>query len=277
MSTTTLRPGSGQAFCFHPGTAKYDPENALALGRLARLAYEPEKEIGRQCRAWGLSNWRFLEWKETQAFVAGNEDMVAVAFRGTEPAKLQDWVTDASLDFANGPFGRVHGGFYRAVRSIWTPLIEAIAEFQGDTGRSLWFTGHSLGAALATLAAAMLREQDKPVWGLYTFGQPRTGDRDFERTFNQDFKSRCFRFVNNNDLVTRVPLRTMGFSHVGSFLYFDAAGELHDDLGWWYRFLDGVKGRVEDLGRLGPDVLKDHSMDNYVTNLGKNRGKNPFQ
>ena len=96
---------------------------------------------------------------------------------------------------------------------------------------------------------ASLRDEDKPVHGLYTFGQPRTGDRNFERTINADFKPRCFRFVNNNDVVTRVPLRAMNYSQVGTFLYFDAEENLTDDLHWWYQFSDRVEGRIDDLGK----------------------------
>lgn len=53
--------------------------------------------------------------------------------------------------------------------------------------------------------------------GLYTFGQPRTGDREFARKPDADFEQQTFRYVNNNDIVTRVPFRAMNYSHVGLF------------------------------------------------------------
>ena len=68
----------------------------------------------------------------------------------------------------------------------------------------------------------------------------------------------------------------MTYSHVGTFLYFDSDGKLSDDLHWWYRFLDRVEGRIEDLGNLGTDGIKDHSMDKYVKWLQKNINFNPF-
>lgn len=103
----------------------------------------------------------------------------------------------------------------------------------------------------ATLAAARWREKDKPVNGLYDFGAPRVGDRVFEHTFDQDSGARNFRFVNNTDLVTRVPLRAMGFSHAGTLLYFTDKGELTADPGWWDAFLNRMQGRIEDLGKMG--------------------------
>jgi triacylglycerol lipase len=87
-----------------------------------------------------------------------------------------------------------------------------------------------LGAALATLAVATCGEEAKPVHGLYTFGQPRVGGKSFARNFDLNFKSRAFRFVNNNDVVTRVPTRAMGYRHVGQVLVFDSSGKIQTDL-----------------------------------------------
>ena len=260
---------------FASRTALFHPGNAYTLGKAANLAYESATEVRRSAAAWGLPRCEFIDRGDTQAFVAGNDEVVIVAFRGTEPANLRDWVTDAQSNFTRGLGGRVHSGFLRALDDAWRPLRGAISTLQ-DRQQSLWVTGHSLGAALATLAVARLRlDEDKPVYGLYTFGQPRTGDRDFEVRFNLDYKAQCFRFVNNNDIVTRVPLRVMGYSHVGTFLYFDKQGELSSDRGHWFRFLDSVEGRIADLGRLGPDDAKDHSMaKGYLPNLARLR--NPF-
>jgi triacylglycerol lipase len=267
---------------FHPDTTRYHPENALSLGHAANLAYETPEKITATCAAWGMPTVRFIESakasrRDTQLFVAANAAQVVVAFRGTEPKQLQDWLADANTLLVDGPFGgRVHAGFSLALESVWEPLLAAVRELQGQ-GRSLWFTGHSLGAALAALAVARLRDElDMPVHGLYTFGQPRTGDRVFERAYNQDNRGRSFRFVNNNDVVTRVPTRLMGFSHIGQFLYFDHDHTVRNDLHFWYQFLDRIQGRVDDLGKIGTDGLKDHFMDAYLKCLELNRGVNPF-
>jgi len=260
---------------FQPATALYQGENAVALASAARLAYNDAASIAPTALQWGFPRCRFIERRETQGLVMANTSAIVVAFRGTEPDKLKDWMSDLDTQFVDGPFGRVHNGFNQALSRVWDELNACVAEFQ-DQGQSLWLTGHSLGAALATLAAARWREQDKPVHGLYDFGAPRVGDRMFERTFDQDFCARNFRFVNNADLVTRVPLRAMGFSHVGTLLYFTDKGALTADSGWWDAFLNRMQGRIDDLGKMGPTDLKQHSIDHYIELCEMNRAVQPF-
>jgi triacylglycerol lipase len=260
---------------FLPATARYCGDNAAALAHAARLAYSPAVECEAVAAKWGFTHSRLIDRRETQCLVLSNDSAIVVAFRGTEPDKLKDWMSDLDTQFVDGPFGQVHCGFKLALSHVWDELDACVAAFQ-DKGQSLWLTGHSLGAALATLAAARWREVDKPVHGLYSFGGPRVGNRTFERTFNQDFGARNFRFVNNADLVTRVPLRAMGFSHAGTLLYFGDKGKLMSDPGLWDAFLNRMQGRIEDLGKLGPADLKHHSIDRYVTLCGKNRVANPL-
>lgn len=264
---------------FVPITTTYQGENALVLTDCARLAYEEKSVISQAfMEQWGFKHCRFFSRKGTQAFVAGNDDIVIVAFRGTEPKKLRDWHTDAKVRKEIGPAGKVHRGFKKALQDVWVDrggkpgVRTSIDEFQ-DNGQSVWFTGHSLGAALATLAVAELTiREDRAVNGLYTIGQPRVGDRKFAAAFNQAFRDRCFRFINNNDLVTRVPPRKFKYSHVGQALYIDSKGRLHDDIAWWNKFLDRIKGVLKDIGDLGPDAINDHSASDYLRLIAKNRG-----
>ncbi|MCX5893209.1 MAG: lipase family protein, partial [Deltaproteobacteria bacterium] len=90
----------------------------------------------------------------------------------------------------------MHRGFQAALDEVWERLHDYL-EGKENARRTVWFTGHSLGAALATLAASRYGK----VRGLYTFGSPRVGDLDFK----QAFLVPTYRFVNHDDLVTRVP------------------------------------------------------------------------
>jgi triacylglycerol lipase len=62
---------------------------------------------------------------------------------------------------------------------------------------------------------------NKPVQGLYTFGQPQTRDSKFAEKFDLKYKSCSCRFVHNNDIVTRVAPSTIRYRHIGTFLYID--------------------------------------------------------
>jgi len=258
-------------FNFLPNTTFWQPENARWMAEAASLAYHGPAEIQATARTWGFDRFHFLDRKDTQGFVIAKNDMIIVAFRGTEITDLQDVMTDARIQLMKFPGrrGKAHTGFWGGLNLVWKDLLAIIQEEQ-KTAQPIFITGHSLGGALATLATARFRlEMDKPINGLYTFGAPRAGDRDFASAFNADFKPRAFRYVNNNDVITRVPAREMNYSHVGTFLYFDAKGELHNDLALWNRFVETVKGGLKDFLKPGPDFVKDHSMENYLANCKK--------
>lgn len=165
-----------------------------------------------------------IERRGIQCFVAYHTNQaVVLSFRGTD--SIGDWMTNSDVvktSVAPG-MGKVHGGFLRALCLVWDDILDVLNQKQKK--QPLWITGHSLGGALATLAAArFMFELDKPFSGVYTFGQPRAVDRELSRQFNVEVKQRFFRFVNNNDIVTRVPTRTMNYSHVGSLRFFDSSG-----------------------------------------------------
>lgn len=263
------------ALSFDYEAIKYSPNNALALAYCAKWAYLnatlAEAEVFKELQA---NKFRFVDIaaSETQAFIAGDDHKIIVSFRGTEPSKLRDILSDIRLDRVYGPLGKVHAGFIQALDSAWREIASTIRKFQ-DNNQSIWFTGHSLGAALATLGVAKMIEFAYPVAGLYTFGQPRVGNQKFADAMNKEMAKRYFRFVNNNDVVTRVPLRSIGYADCGYFMYFDKNQILYDDLSIWNRLLDGIHGRVEALGEKGTDGINDHKMDVYIAGIAKNINK----
>ncbi len=257
---------------FDSHTTQYRHQNGLLLAQASLLAYGSPDVIQPEVAQWGFPQFAFFDRKDSQAFMAGNAEMIMIVFRGTEPTNLQDWMTDLKIRKKPGLYGKVHRGFLKGFQVIWPEIRAKVKEWQIQA-QSLWLTGHSLGGALATLAMASLGEEAKPVHGLYTFGQPRVGGKTFARNFDLDFKSRMFRFVNNNDVVTRVPTRKTDYRHVGQVLMFDAFGKLQTDLHFWNHFLDRVLGRVADLGRPGTDGIHDHSMDQYIKHLSRKENR----
>ena len=262
------------SFHMFPHARGFNAHNAHSLALAAEVVYEDSPLV----EAMVLGRWQFervacINEDDTQAFVATNDHLTLVVFRGTEPRSLADWLTDANTALVPGPFGgKVHGGFYWSLGEVWKMVNDCVADFDRGKNKPLWLTGHSLGGALATLAAARWLAQRRPVQGIYTFGQPRSGDYEFARQFNFAFRPHAFRFVNNNDLVTRVPPQSLGYSHSGTFKYFMENGQFAQGIGWWRRFLDGWRGRIDDLmgGRL--DAIDDHSMIHYRDRLARLAG-----
>ncbi len=255
------------SFDFDSNTQKFSKKNAFAMAQAAKLAYGEKAHIRKKVlNIWKFNKCQFFDSIDgTQAFAACNNKLVILSFRGTEPNKIKDWITDINFDLVNGPLnGMVHEGFYTALSNVWKSIEIVIESMSNSWTKPIWVTGHSLGAALATLAVALLIEKERPVKGLYTFGQPRTGNNDFARNFNFEFKPFAFRFVNNNDIVTRVPTREMDYSHIGTFKYFTSNQKLVSDINYWNRLLDRVQGRIKNILKWTPDGIGDHDMSNYV-------------
>jgi triacylglycerol lipase len=252
-------------FFFEPKAIAYSPVNAVGLAQAARLSYLNPFNITSTAHLWDFPRCQFLERNHTQAFMMGNEEVIILAFRGTEGRCIKDWMTDADLALVRESSGRVHHGFSFGLEAIWLDILANLQNFRTNN-QTLFITGHSLGGALATLAAAKLQAFGYPVQGIYTFGSPRVGDMDFFNHFSQIFPNSAFRFVNNNDVVTRIPPRSFGYKHVGQCLFFDSEGNLHYEIDAWNKFLDNVKGGMEKfLNDCG--LVSDHDMAKYENNL----------
>lgn len=148
---------------------------------------------------------------DTQAFLAANGDYAVLAFRGTEVTSRKDIMTDAKAKRIVDIEGRVHGGFRAAYDSVKQKIEKGIL---GLDNIPLYITGHSLGAALATVATQEL-ENNPDIKGriaaCYTYGSPRVGNTQYDK----NFKAPIYRMVNTTDIVTIVPLLAMGYVHIG--------------------------------------------------------------
>jgi triacylglycerol lipase len=169
---------------------------------------------------------------DTQAYVAADATTLIVAFRGTQ--EHVDFLTDGRFPQAAFPsragvaHGAVHAGFLAALDAVWRDLRAAVDRLR-YAKQPIWLTGHSLGAALATLAAARFVDEGVEIAGLYTFGSPAVGDPAFAAWFDGATKDRVFRYVNDLDIVTRVPpehFHLLPYQHVGRAMHFGPKGAL---------------------------------------------------
>ncbi|MEH6627013.1 MAG: lipase family protein [Motiliproteus sp.] len=256
-----------------PYKSKLDQGTAYWMARLSKVVYfktSPKNDLPHeekilknlQAEDPGFISVKGYNNNSAQGALIEHKDYLCMVFRGTDEAA--DWLDNINAFSTDELFGKFHRGFWNSLADIWEPIYQDYCRLKAANKRPLFFTGHSLGGAMASIAAARFIQQDWPFTAAYTFGQPRAMAREAARIFNAEAAQRYHRFQNNNDLVTRIPSRLMGYSHVGSYLYISEEKTIHADPGFWFRFLDSIDGAVESVMESGIDAIEDHSMDRYL-------------
>jgi hypothetical protein len=167
---------------------------------------------------WFRRKRQALRRRDSQAFAATSLDgeLTILAYRGTQADRPNDLMTDLMAWRTSLPGGaKVHTGFWLAYRELAKQIDPWLAAARP---RRLVVTGHSLGAAIATIMAALHDNAE-----LVTFGCPLVGDRKFA----EDFGRQSLRYVDCTDMVTTVPYGFMGYVHFGEMRYIDRHGTVH--------------------------------------------------
>lgn len=238
-------------------------ERSLLFAEISMLAYLHDDEARPVFADLGFTDIRYLERDGAQAYELGNDVDLVVACRGTEPNEWNDVRADANAltDLAE-TVGRVHRGFKREVDDIWPALEQTLA----DDDRTLWFCGHSLGGAMATIIAGRCRLSTIAATPreVVTFGSPRVGTRRYV----QHARLRHVRWVNNNDIVARVPPTWLRYRHTGTRMYLDRTGAVKR-LTRRQRTRDRWSGFWQGLKRRRFDHFSDHAISAYVAHLAR--------
>jgi triacylglycerol lipase len=231
---------------------------SLLFAELSYISYMPRGEAGAFASEMGLEEVRFYDRDGAQGYILGNEHDAVVVCRGTEPHDWNDIRADLDAVWAVGEtVGRVHRGFKWEVDELWPRLEQALL----NNERPVWFAGHSLGGAMAAICAGRCKLShitSNPA-GLFTYGAPRVGDGRYVNHVRMNY----YRWVNNNDIVPRVPPRWMGYRHSGREIYLDNRGKIRNLKGWW-RFRDRVRGFFKGLRRFRIDHFCDHNLVGYI-------------
>lgn len=264
---------------FRHGAKGFELANAWWLAEIATLTWDSPQAVADLLKSRaGFGEVRAISGGGTECFVASNDDFTVVAFRGMETGPregirdfrhiLRDLAASANFSpdtFVGGrpEFGRVHRGFRDAFAEVSAELLAHLSELAArKPARGVWITGHSLGAALATLAGLVCAEERGiEVGGLYTFGSPLVGDATFANRLRDSLAGRFqiehYRFVNNRDIITTVPPGGV-YRHAGSLRFIDGDGEIKNSpprVRSLIDFLGGVFGRPRDgSGRVSPSV-----------------------
>jgi len=254
LTDRLLRAGSQLKTGKHP-----DPYIAYALAALSAYAYsDDEATLMKVASELGLDGYSCKKYQQfvdvmfidSTAYLlrSGDGRVAIVVYRGTNLESLINWLVDIEVDpekveieFDDRP-GRfmIHRGFHR---NLLATFDEIVAELQGALGKgsaavgsngegtpgheplkALYITGHSLGAAMAAMAALLLRTDanHKPIFDklkpVYTYGQPMIGDPRLAKRCDEPdvLKDKLIRYVFGHDTAAQLPPRASGhFAHFG--------------------------------------------------------------
>ena len=237
-------------------------EKSELFAKLSKLSYEDEESVKKEAKKLGFTKTRFYNRDGAQAYFFSNKTDCVVACRGTEPTQFNDLKADLkAFPVKSETVSRVHRGFKTEVDDLWPMVKEDVLKIKN---KNLWFCGHSLGAAMATVMASRCGHDDELIDAteLYTYGSPRVGWKKYVDTF----KTPHNRWVNNNDIVTRVPLALMMYRHDGTECYINAYGQLRTHT-LWQRIKDRFRGLWFGLKQGKIDSFSDHSMDEYLKHI----------
>ena len=260
-----------------PAIRPMKPAEALLCARASETIYQGKGVPEKALQADGFSEFAWIDlttvFEDVCAFVASSPQYNLLAFRGTQDP--QDWMEDVYCTpvrfdwiFQAAPaVGEIHAGFGHTLADKLANITQTLAG--RDQGKALLITGHSLGGALAALAAAYLNlvgASVRPVTGIYTFGQPRIGLHDFCNTYDRILARKLVRFVNKQDLVPRVPFRGWDYSDEGLMIHFDSNGIPSVEADEWQNFLARTLQSLGDFVEIMSHVrvdAGDHSMTGY--------------
>ncbi|TVZ40329.1 lipase (class 3) [Alteromonadaceae bacterium 2753L.S.0a.02] len=226
----------------------------------AALAYKPASEIQAQ-----LPNATIINTTDddVQYFIetdhANKRQVVSV--RGT--CNLANAREDADyLECSNKKLGIwVHRGFDEDAWHIYQRIHDKlISDYQ------LIFTGHSLGAAIATLLMMYFHEDGFSIGPSYNFGQPKITNKKGVEKYN--FLP-LFRVVDEDDLVPMVPPLDLIDELHGGYEHFGQEIVLLEQS--YYCFLKEKRAEQASLGEfwksLGHESIEAHLMKNYLRNI----------
>lgn len=244
---------------------RFDLDTAYLLARAARAAYPDRlQSVPSQL---GMEQVTPFEQGVVAGFAGRWGESLVVSFRGTpvlhkggRPRQLAEALVtelDTGLTRQPGVPGAIHRGFARAL-SVLSTVIAKVLRVLSDTRQTprIWLTGHSLGGALAILAAQGVSSQHGLLPCVYTYGAPRVGNR----AFGQHYKPTHYRLERRTDLVPYAfPPYTLlpgTYKHTGIRCCIDG-----DRL--------EIGGVFDPLGMINAQLGKEHSLDTYLADLEK--------
>ncbi|KAM4058921.1 lipase (class 3) domain-containing protein [Hirsutella rhossiliensis] len=150
---------------------------------------------------------------------------IVLSIRGSW--SLPNWVYDVRFFFTDCeyvPGCRVHTGFAKAWGGVSDKVTAILQSLHREHKYPVVVTGHSLGGAAATIAAAHLRYRGLPVEA-YTYGAPRAGNIPFANFASSRLNGTTYRVTHDADTIALVPPIFMGYAHTSPEFWISAGSK----------------------------------------------------
>jgi len=255
--------------------AGYQPGFASLCAVASQLVYQPDEQVKQAIGPLQASGLSLIVERNHRCLLLAYADCVIVAFRGTDAGEIADWKTNLQHKPTSGAFGLVHSGYHAAVELLW-PRLTASLQRMREGNQTLLLTGHSMGGALAVVAAAKFAAEGTiPIAGLYTFGQPAVAERAFESELASRIGGQYFRFINSIDMVPGLAVDP-AFAPGGQQMFIDRVGRIHTgDVTTRLMSANVLTGVLEPDARRAE--LDDHGIAEYVRALTRQHTVAPLR
>lgn len=213
-------------------TQSWDLKRAEQLAQFCAVSYCPADDV----RAWECdvcdSSYKVLNTTtatslDMSAYVLVNEaaDELIVVWEGTPPLSWPAWAEDLDVTKLVASSWcsdcSLHKGFTEVYFDMRTAIVESVQyHLSRMPNAKLIVTGHSLGAAAATLNSFDLATFQGIQPLVYTFGGPRVGNEAFSDAY-ADAVGTYYRVVHDQDMVPHLPWKIGGWYHAGIQVYCD--------------------------------------------------------
>lgn len=231
----------------YPSFSWMNVKHAIRVNQLSYCtSYQLKEYQCNDCEEFIIKSIRPSDY--SQSIIYSTPSYIMVSFKETVPSVLT-WMTTLNTQQTSYPCPgcRVNMGFYTRYTEIVEETVTILTELYETNQLPIYVSGHSVGAAIATLFAMHVRLKHPflPLTHVFTFGSPRVGNDKFVKMAYHLFGTNWFRFMNQFDVIPSVPPLSFGYRHTGHLVTCNTGTSICN-----------IDGREDNTGGIQADLTR---------------------